>query len=74
MITRVIELMALLGGQQVQLPQFQASAPIDVLGPEQLALTGQLAQFNAEQANQQAALGGLFGLGSAGLLGLLLRQ
>jgi len=48
-------------GQQAQ---YQV-APADVVGPTNLAYQGQLNAFNQSQANRNAGLGGLFGLGGA---------
>jgi hypothetical protein len=70
--TTINELAALTGGSQVQMPQF-ASTPqtgigqTDVAGPQALAYQGQLANWNAGQQRNNAAMGGLFGLGAAGL-------
>lgn len=66
------EVAALLTGQQVQTPQLQGTpgtqvAPTDVLGAYNTQYQGQLAQWQNEQQNQAAGLGGLFGL--AGTLG-----
>jgi hypothetical protein len=66
------ELMVLLGGQQVQMPQFAAPQPINVLGAEGLAYDASKAQFQAQQQQQNALMSGLFGLGSTGLLAALL--
>ena len=63
------ELMALLGGSQVAVPQFAAPQPIDILGPELLAFQGTNLQFQAQQQQQSDLLSGLFGLGSAGITG-----
>ena len=54
---------------QVQLPQFGATPTADALGAFALNQQGQLAGFNADMANQQALLNGLFGLGSAAITG-----
>lgn len=66
------EASALLSGSQVQVPGLQQTpsanvAPTDVMGAYQTQYQGQLAQWNAQQQQQNAALGGLFGL--AGVLG-----
>ncbi len=66
------ELASLLGLQQVQAPQMQnffAPGQVDMIGAQNLAMQGQM--FNANQQNQMnaAALGGLYGLGSAALTG-----
>ncbi len=49
-------------------PQYQV-APPDVLGANQIALNAQQNAYNQQQALNQAGLGGLFGLGSASILG-----
>lgn len=66
------ELASLLGGSYQPTPQASFAGPgqVDVTGPYQLAQNAQLAGYNANQGMQQALLGGLFGLGSAGI-GLL---
>lgn len=66
------EAAALLSGSQVQIPQLQGTpqtqvAPTDVMGAYQNQYQGQLAQWQANQQANNAALGGLFGL--AGTLG-----
>lgn len=66
------EVAALLTGQQVQTPQLQQTAgvnvaPTDVLGAYNTQYQGQLAKYNADQQSNAAGLGGLFGL--AGTLG-----
>ena len=61
------ELMALLGGQQVQMPQFAAPTSIDTLGPEMFSYNSQLQQQQLQQQQQNAMMSGLFGLGSAGI-------
>lgn len=63
---------ALLTGSQVQTPQFQQTAqtpvaPTDVIGAYNNSYQGQLQAYNAQVANQNATMGGLFGL--AGTLG-----
>jgi len=68
------ELAALLGLQQVQAPQLQnffGPGQVDVTGAFGLQQQGQLANFQAQQAQRAAGLGGLAGLGSAALLGPL---
>ncbi len=65
------ELAAVLSGQQVQpanLGNFFAPAPVDVVGPAQMAYGGQMAGFNAAQQNRSDMMSGLFGLGSAFLM------
>ncbi len=66
------EVSALLSGSQVQGPQaYQPGAanvaPTDVLGAYNQQYQGQLAQWQAQQQQQNAGMGGLFGL--AGTLG-----
>lgn len=66
------EASALLSGSQVQMPQLQQTpsvnvAPTDVMGAYNTQYQGQLANWNAQQQRNNAALGGLFGL--AGTLG-----
>jgi hypothetical protein len=66
------EASALLSGSQVQAPQLNnvpqtQVAPTDVQGAYNTQYQGQLAQYNANQNSNNAALGGLFGL--AGTLG-----
>lgn len=66
------EVAALLTGQQVQVPQLQGApgtqvAPTDVLGAYNTQYQGQLANWQAQNATNNAAMGGLFGL--AGTLG-----
>lgn len=67
------ELAALLGrSPQVGVPQFQQFAqqgvqPANVLGAQELAFGGQLQNFQNQLAQQQAGLGGLFGLGAAAI-------
>jgi hypothetical protein len=66
------ELAALLGLQQVQTPQqqnFFAPGQADVLGGFGLQQQALQNAFNADSARANAGLGGLFGLGSAALLG-----
>lgn len=69
------EMVALLnGGGGVQMPQF-ASVPqtqlqgTDVVGPINTQYQGQLANFNAKNASNQATQGGLFGLAGSALSG-----
>lgn len=62
------ELQALLGGQQVapsQLPQFQLPAPSNVLGATAIEQARLNTGFNTGNANQQAYLNNLFGLGAS---------
>ena len=67
--TPINELSALQTGQQL-LPQITGGFPqVDVVGPALAAQNAELAAFNANQAQQQAGLGGLFDLGSAFILG-----
>lgn len=66
------ELAALTGGSQVQMPQFAGTpqtgvSPTDVVGPANTAYQGQLAGWNAQNQSRNATMGGLFGLGAAGI-------
>ena len=71
-INEVSALMGTSGG--VQMPQFgnvnsPQLAPTDVTGPTYASYQGQLANWQNQQQQSQAAMGGLFGLGSAALGG-----
>lgn len=57
------ELTALLSGSQVQQPQFQSTPQAGVGGVDYTGLVNQ--QYQAEAANHQNMMGGLFGLASA---------
>lgn len=63
------ELSAALSGSQ--LGQFQGqpinAAPVDIIGANALQQQAQLANFNAQNQFRSDILGGLFGLGSAGI-------
>lgn len=59
------ELAAIMGGTQVQTPQFSQPSPVDVMGPYGQQYQGQLAGWQNQQANRQATLGGLFSLGGS---------
>jgi len=66
------EITALMSGSQVQNPQFSqvpqvGIQPADYQGAANLQYQGQLAQYNAANQQNQAMMGGLFGLGSAGI-------
>jgi len=66
------EISALLSGSQVQTPQFgiaqSAMIPTtDYAGIRQQGFGNQMANYQQQNANYQAMLGGLFGLGSAGI-------
>jgi hypothetical protein len=66
------EITALMSGSQVQTPQFgiaqSAMIPTtDFAGITQQGFNNQLANYQQQNANYQALLGGLFGLGSAGI-------
>ena len=66
------EITALLSGSQVQTPQFgiaqSAMIPTtDYAGIRQQGFGNQMANYQQQNANYQAMLGGLFGLGSAGI-------
>lgn len=73
------ELQALLTGQQVSNPQFPSVIPAGVgqapnlLGALQAQYDAQLNATNAQNAARGNFMSGLFGLGSAGLMGGLLR-
>lgn len=62
------ELTALLSGSQVANPQFQATPQTGIAGVDYSGLVNN--QYQAQVANQNAMMGGLFGLASAGI-GLL---
>ena len=68
------ELTAILSGQQVTQPNFQALPQqpqiptVDYAGLQQANYQNQFNRYRQQQAQQQAVLGGLFGLGSALLL------
>jgi hypothetical protein len=57
------EIMAILGGGQVQLPQQQAANPVDIVGPALAGYQGQLSQYNQAQANRSSTFGNLLSLG-----------
>lgn len=70
------EVSALLSGSQVNVPQANQTAPVnvaptDVMGAYNQQYQGQLAAWNAQNQQSNSALGGLFGLagtlGSAGM-------
>lgn len=69
------EITALMSGGQVNQPQFGNTPTTQVAGTDIAGLTmdaykyGPLAQYQAGQANKQAMMSGLFGLGSAALGG-----
>jgi hypothetical protein len=68
------EITALMSGSQVQTPQFgiaqSAMIPTtDYAGIRQQGFQNQQANYQQQNANYQAMLGGLFGLGSAGITG-----
>lgn len=69
------EITALLSGGQVTQPNFQSTPQTSVAGTDIAGLTmdaykyGPLAQYQAENANRQAMMGGLFGLGGSALGG-----
>lgn len=67
------ELAAIMGGSQIQLPQFQGYQPVNVaaaptFNATQAQYQGQLAQSNAQNAANAQFAQGLFGLGAAGLM------
>lgn len=64
---------ALLTGNMVQTPQLMNTpqtqvAPTDVIGSTMGAYNGQMQAYNAQQQQKSAALGGMYGLGGAGLM------
>ena len=61
------ELASLLGLSQVQLPQFNAPQPIDVIGPAALAQNSALVQQQIAAQQQSDFMSGLFGLGSTAI-------
>ena len=67
------EVAALLGtGQGVQNPNFVQTpqsqvAPVDISSPYNTQYQGQMAQWQQGQKSQDAMMGGLFGLGGAGI-------
>lgn len=61
------EISALMSGAQVQSPQFQNTPQTGVAGVDYTGLVNQ--KYQAELANQQAMMGGIFGIGSA-LIGM----
>lgn len=66
------EITGLMNGQQIGVPQFQNTpntqmAGTDIAGITQSNYANQMGQYNAKQQQQNAMMGGLFGLGSAGL-------
>ena len=66
------EITALMSGSQIQNPQFQPYSganvtPTPVLGAAQAQGQAGINSYNAQQASQNAMMGGLFGLGGAGL-------
>lgn len=71
----VNEITALMSGGQVTQPNFTSTPSTNVAGTDVAGLTmdaykyGPLAQYQADQANKQAMMGGLFSLGSAALGG-----
>lgn len=67
-------LAALLSGSQVSMPNYQTYQPgqmgaTDIAGLTQQNFANQNANYQAKLAQQNAMVGGLFGLGSAGILG-----
>lgn len=68
------EISALLSNSQVSQPNFTSTpspgvAPTDVIGAQQQALNQKNVGFNAENAQNNALMSGLFGLGSAAVGG-----
>ena len=67
------ELAAIMGGSQIQLPQFSGYQPVNVAAAPtynaaQSQYQGQLGQANAQNAANSQMMSGLFGLGAAGLM------
>jgi hypothetical protein len=67
------ELAAIMGGSQIQLPQFSGYQPVNVaasptFNAAQAQYQGQLGQANAQNAANSQFMQGLFGLGAAGLM------
>jgi len=67
------ELAAIMGGSQIQLPQFSGYTPVQVgaaptFNAAQAQYQGQLGQANAQNAANSQMMSGLFGLGAAGLM------
>jgi hypothetical protein len=67
------ELAAIMGGSQIQLPQFSGYQPVNVaasptFNATQAQYQGQLANTNAQNASNAQAMQGLFSLGAAGLM------
>jgi len=63
--------LALNSGANPSLPQFQGYTAPNVLGTAQLGYNSALNQYNAQTGNYNSMLGGLFGLGNAGLTSYL---
>lgn len=66
------EITALMSNSQVSQPNFTNTpqpgvAPTDVIGAQQQALNQQNVQYQADLAQQQGLMGGLFGLGKSGI-------
>jgi hypothetical protein len=69
------EVQAMLGGSQVQYPQFSAvpqtqSQPVDIAGINQSSYNNQMAQYNAAMQQQSGMFSGLAQLGGAGIMAL----
>jgi len=67
------EIIGLMGGSQLQLPQFTGYTPAQVAPPPTMAgaqagYQAQLAAANAQNAANSQTMSGLFGLGAAGLM------
>jgi hypothetical protein len=67
------EIIGLLGGAQVQNPNFvptqgQSIPTVDYAGLVQQNYANQMGAYNSQMAQQQSLLGGLFGLGAAGIM------
>ena len=66
------EITALTSGQLINNPQFAAMgqtpiAAADITGPTRLAYQGQMAGYDAQNAQRLATTQGLYGLGRAGI-------
>jgi hypothetical protein len=57
------------GPSYVNTPQQATTAGADLLAANQMGYNAQMGAYNAQQAQQANLMGGLFGLGAAGLMG-----
>jgi len=67
------EITALMSGSQVQTPNFGIAQPshiptTDYAGIQQQGFANQMANYQTQNSNYQALMGGLFGLGRAGIM------